>query len=121
MTHRVLVPRRFAERLSAEARAELERLQAGIAAIAIEQPPAGPQPELLQHTADLAQWYLVIASQEGEANVWIDVDACYTKLLDAVAHGYAPTKSGVAEYQRRWSETAQWPCFHGEADPPFFR
>jgi len=121
VTHRVLVPRRFAERLSAEARAELERLQSGLAAIAVEQAPAEPQPEPLQRTADLAQWYLVIASQEGGTTVWIDADACHAKLLDAAGHGYVPTKEGVAECQRQWSETALWPLFHGEADPPFLR
>lgn len=53
--------------------------------------------------------------------MWVDVDVCHAKLLDAAAHGYVPTKTGIAECQRRWSETARWPCFHDDAAPPFLR
>lgn len=121
-THRELLPPRLAERLSAQDRAQLEALQAGLVAHlqAAEPPPAEP-PDPWQATAELAQWYLVIASEPAAAGVSVDADRCAFMLGEAAERGCLPSAEGVAELQRAWLTSARWPCFPGEDAPPLLR
>lgn len=118
--HRVTIPERFAARLSAEGLAELRALQSGvdrIAAAAVEPEPADPW----QVTADLAQWYLLLALEPAATDVSVDADRCAFMLDEAAARGCVPSPAGVAELRRTWLGSSRWPCFPGERQPPLLR
>jgi hypothetical protein len=118
--HRVTIPERFAARLSAEGLAELRALQAGIDRIAATQTEPEP-PDPWQVTAELAQWYLLLALEPAAVDVSVDADRCGFMLHEAAARGHAPTREGVAALQRAWLGSARWPCFPGERAPPLLR
>lgn len=114
------IPESFAARLSAEGLAELRALQAGIERIAAtEAEPERPDP--WQLTADLAQWYLLLALEPAASDVFVDADRCTFMLHEAASHGVAPSAEGVAALQRAWLGSARWPCFPGDRSPPLLR
>jgi hypothetical protein len=118
--HRVTIPERFAARLSAEGLAELRALQEGVERMAATQAEPEP-PDPWQVTADLAQWYLLLALEPAAADVFVDAERCAFMLHEAAAHGCIPTTRGVAALQQAWLGTACWPCFPGERAPPLLR
>jgi hypothetical protein len=118
--HRATIPASLAARLSAEGLVELRALQAGIERIAAAQ--TEPEPEdPWQITADLAQWYLLLALEPAAASVFVDADRCSFMLDEAWSRGCKPTAAGVATLQRAWLGSARWPCFPGERSPPLLR
>lgn len=106
--------------LSAEQRAELDALQAGLLRVASMQPEPD-EPDPLQHTADLAQWYLRVALEPAAASVSIDTDRCVFELSRAAEHGVRPSRAGVEALQRQWLRQARWPSFPGDDEPPILR
>lgn len=107
----------MAERLSAEALAELRALQAGVERLVGDrQEPEPPDP--WQAIADLAQWYLMLALEPAASHVSVDTERCTFLLGEAAAHGIAPTREGMAGLQRAWLGSARWPCFPGDRAPP---
>jgi hypothetical protein len=118
--HRVTIPERFAARLSAQGLAELRALQEGIERIAATQvEPAPPDP--WQVTADLAQWYLLLALEPAATDVFVDAERCAFMLHEAAARGCTPSPQGVAALQQAWLGSARWPCFPGDRTPPLLR
>lgn len=115
------MPPRFAERLSAEDRARLEVLQAGLKAHLRPEADDDPEVDPWQRVADLAQWYLSVSSEPGACDVTIDSDRCLYLLGEATANGYSPDPSAVRELQRRWLTSSAWPCFAGTDTPPLLR
>lgn len=115
------MPSRLAARLSAEQRAELDALQAGLDRLVSSQPDEEDAPDPMQHTADLAQWYLRVALEPAASSVSIDTDRCLFELGRAAEHGVRPTRAGVEALQRRWLHEARWPCFPGDDEPPILR
>lgn len=118
--HRVTIPDGLAARLSAEDLAALRGLQAGVERFAAAQ--AEPEPlDPWQATADLAQWYLLLALEPAATDVSVDAERCAFMLDEAAVRGCVPSTAGVAELRRAWLGTARWPCFPGERDPPLLR
>lgn len=118
--HRVTIPERVAACLSAEGLAELRALQSGIDRIAATGAEPEP-PDPWQVTANLAQWYLLLALEPAATDVFVDADRCAFMLDEAAARGCMPSIEGVAELRRTWLGSARWPCFPGERQPPLLR
>lgn len=114
------VPPRLAAALSAEQRAELDALQAGLERLVASQAPP-PQPDPLQLTADLAQWYLRVALDPAASSVSIDTDRCLFELERLAELGVLPSRDGVEALQHRWLREARWPCLPGDDEPPLLR
>lgn len=122
-SRRVLLPPRFAVRLPAADQARLQQLQAGLVAhldaTPDERDEAGADP--WQEIADLAQWYLVVATESIAASVTVDTDRCTFMLGEAAAHGVTPRRDRVLELQRQWLSSSRWPCLPGDDRPPLLR
>jgi len=116
----VTIPESFAARLSAEGLAELRALQAGVDRIAAAEAEPEP-PDPWQVTADLAQWYLLLALEPAAGDVFVDADRCAFMLDEAAARGCIPTTEGIAELRQAWLGSARWPCFPGDRTPPLLR
>ncbi|MEM7157826.1 MAG: hypothetical protein AAF799_33610 [Myxococcota bacterium] len=120
----MLVPPGFSARLSAEARAELERLQAGLAAVVKDDTGPTQAIDPVQAAADIAAWYLRMDTSAGSsemAEVSIDVDLCAHHIAEAAEHGLRPTAKGIAKVREQWLSSARWPCFPGQSEPPLLR
>ena len=122
-SRRVLLPPRFAVRLPAADQARLEQLQAGLVAhLQAAEDDSEPEPgDPWQATADLAQWYLMVATESGAASVSVDTDRCTFLLSEAAAHGVTPCPRAVTELQRQWLASSRWPCLPGDDEPPLLR
>jgi hypothetical protein len=118
--HRATIPASLAARLTAEGLVELRALQAGVERIAAAQVEPAPE-DPWQITADLAQWYLLLALEPAATNVFVDADRCSFMLDEALAQGCKPTAAGVAARQQAWLGSARWPCFPGDRSPPLLR
>ena len=120
----MLVPPGFSARLSAEARAELERLQAGLAAVVGNEAEPEDSIDPMQAAADVAAWYLRMDTSAGASEmseVSIDVDLCAHHLAEAAEHGLRPSAKGIAKVREQWLSSARWPCFPGASEPPLLR
>lgn len=122
-SERVLLPPSFAALLPAADRARLTVLQAGLVEhLQAADDTREPEPiDPVQIAADLAQWYLKIASEPLAASVSVDVDRCVFQLSEAAQMGVRPQRDSVARFQRQWLESSRWPCFPGDDEPPLLR
>lgn len=122
-SRRVLLPAGFAVRLPAADQARLQQLQAGLVAhldaAQDECDEAAVDP--WQEIADLAQWYLLVATEPVAASVSVDTDRCTFMLSEAAARGVTPCRDRVLELQRQWLSSSRWPCLPGDAEPPLLR
>ncbi len=78
-------------------------------------------PDPWQVVADLAQWYLVVATESGAATVTVDTERCAFLLEEAAGFGLRPSPKAVRELQRQWLRSSEWPCFPGTDAPPLLR
>lgn len=101
----------------------LEALQAGLMAQleAAQDDEREVELDRWQVVADLAQWYLVIATESASASVTVDVDRCQFMLSEAAQRERRPSRRGVRELQQAWLSSYRWPCFPGEDEPPLLR
>ncbi|MCA9707681.1 MAG: hypothetical protein KDK70_17660 [Myxococcales bacterium] len=121
-SRRVLLPPRFAVRLPAADQRRLEQLQAGLVAHLEATELDDPDREdPWQATADLAQWYLVVATESIAASVSVDTDRCTFMLGEAARHGVRPCPRSVTALQRQWLASSRWPCLPGDDEPPLLR